>query len=81
MYLFQNGQTVVELPRPKYQAARSADAAADANNASSPTPGVLERILVNNGDKVNKTTIYYYLRTFRRLHKSMLIKIEVNPPT
>lgn len=58
MYLFQNGQTVVELPRPKYQAARGADAAANDNNASSPTPGVLERILVNNGDKVNKPTLY-----------------------
>ncbi|XP_026323675.1 methylcrotonoyl-CoA carboxylase subunit alpha, mitochondrial isoform X2 [Hyposmocoma kahamanoa] len=47
----ENGQTVVELPRPKYQAASGADAAANANNASSPTPGVLERVLVNNGDK------------------------------
>ncbi|CAB3237338.1 unnamed protein product [Arctia plantaginis] len=50
----ENGQTVVELPRPKFQAASGADAAASANSASSPTPGILERILVNKGDKVVK---------------------------
>ncbi|XP_022823307.1 methylcrotonoyl-CoA carboxylase subunit alpha, mitochondrial [Spodoptera litura] len=49
----ENGQTVVELPRPKYQAT-SVDTAAAANSASSPTPGVLERILVSKGDKVVK---------------------------
>ncbi|KAF9814229.1 hypothetical protein SFRURICE_019504 [Spodoptera frugiperda] len=49
----ENGQTVVELPRPKYQAS-SVDTAAAANSASSPTPGVLERILVTKGDKVVK---------------------------
>lgn len=49
----ENGQTVVELPRPKFQAS-SVDTAAAANSASSPTPGVLERILVTKGDKVVK---------------------------
>nr|XP_049697766.1 methylcrotonoyl-CoA carboxylase subunit alpha, mitochondrial [Helicoverpa armigera] len=49
----ENGQTVVELPRPKYQAS-TVDAAAAANSASSPTPGVLERVLVSKGDKVVK---------------------------
>ncbi|XP_075982161.1 methylcrotonoyl-CoA carboxylase 1 [Anticarsia gemmatalis] len=50
----ENGQTIVELPRPKYQAASGVDAAAAANSASSPTPGILERILVSKGDKVVK---------------------------
>ncbi|XP_049887234.1 methylcrotonoyl-CoA carboxylase subunit alpha, mitochondrial [Pectinophora gossypiella] len=50
----ENGQTAVELPRPKYQTAGDAAAAGSANSASSPTPGVLERILVNTGDKVVK---------------------------
>ncbi|XP_068628286.1 methylcrotonoyl-CoA carboxylase subunit alpha, mitochondrial [Battus philenor] len=50
----ENGQTVVHLPKPKYQTATSGDAAASANSASSPTPGVLERVLVNIGDKVVK---------------------------
>lgn len=50
----ENGQTVVELPMPKFQAASGVDAAAAANSASSPTPGILERILVNKGDKVVK---------------------------
>ncbi|KAF9415225.1 hypothetical protein HW555_007101 [Spodoptera exigua] len=49
----ENGQTVVELPRPKYQAS-SVDSSAAANSASSPTPGVLERVLVSKGDKVVK---------------------------
>lgn len=52
MYLFQSGQTIVELPVPKYQAASGVDLAAAANSASSPTPGVLERVLVQKGDKV-----------------------------
>lgn len=50
----ENGQTIFELPKPKFQAASSVDAAAAANSASSPTPGVLERILVQKGDKVVK---------------------------
>ncbi|CAG5017585.1 unnamed protein product [Parnassius apollo] len=50
----ENGQTVVHLPRPKYQTITSGDAAASSNSASSPTPGVLERILVNKGDRVVK---------------------------
>ncbi|XP_047539548.1 methylcrotonoyl-CoA carboxylase subunit alpha, mitochondrial isoform X2 [Vanessa atalanta] len=49
----ENGQTVVNLPRPKYQAL-AADATASADSACSPTPGVLERVLVNKGDKVVK---------------------------
>ncbi|XP_046971234.1 methylcrotonoyl-CoA carboxylase subunit alpha, mitochondrial [Vanessa cardui] len=49
----ENGQTVVTLPRPKYQAL-AADATASADSACSPTPGVLERVLVNKGDKVVK---------------------------
>ncbi|XP_045451385.1 methylcrotonoyl-CoA carboxylase subunit alpha, mitochondrial [Melitaea cinxia] len=50
----QYGQTVVNLPRPKYQELSGADATASADSASSPTPGVLERVLVNKGDKVVK---------------------------
>ncbi|XP_026726113.1 methylcrotonoyl-CoA carboxylase subunit alpha, mitochondrial [Trichoplusia ni] len=49
----ENGQTIVELPRPKYRAV-AGDAGAAGNSASSPTPGVLERILVSKGDKVVK---------------------------
>ncbi|XP_072934807.1 methylcrotonoyl-CoA carboxylase subunit alpha, mitochondrial-like [Epargyreus clarus] len=48
----ENGQTVVRLPRAKYQAA--AGSADSADGASSPTPGVLERVLVAKGDKVVK---------------------------
>ncbi|KAG6462094.1 hypothetical protein O3G_MSEX013049 [Manduca sexta] len=50
----ESGQTVFETPRPRHQAAAGADAAAAANSASSPTPGVLEKILVSKGDKVVK---------------------------
>lgn len=52
--VLQNGQTVLEVAPPKYQAATGADAAAAADSASSPTPGVLERVLVNKGDKVTE---------------------------
>ncbi|XP_072935924.1 methylcrotonoyl-CoA carboxylase subunit alpha, mitochondrial [Epargyreus clarus] len=48
----ENGQTVVRLPRAKYQAATGSADSAD--GASSPTPGVLERVLVAKGDKVVK---------------------------
>ncbi|XP_034841163.1 methylcrotonoyl-CoA carboxylase subunit alpha, mitochondrial [Maniola hyperantus] len=50
----ENGQTVVTVPPPKYQALSGDDAASSANSASSPTPGVLERVLVNKGDTVVK---------------------------
>lgn len=50
----ENGQTIVELPRPKFQAGSGVDAASAANSASSPTPGILERVMVNKGDKVVK---------------------------
>lgn len=50
----EKGQTVVELPKPKYQAKAGGDAAGSSDSACSPTPGVLERILVNKGDKVVK---------------------------
>ncbi|XP_041974200.1 methylcrotonoyl-CoA carboxylase subunit alpha, mitochondrial [Aricia agestis] len=49
----ENGQTVLRLPRPKYQIESEAAGGA-AGNASSPTPGILEKILVNKGDKVEK---------------------------
>ncbi|XP_060810437.1 methylcrotonoyl-CoA carboxylase subunit alpha, mitochondrial [Amyelois transitella] len=49
----ENGQTVVRIPRPKYQS-QSTTAAAAADSASSPTPGVMERLLVNAGDTVVK---------------------------
>ncbi|XP_013148387.1 PREDICTED: methylcrotonoyl-CoA carboxylase subunit alpha, mitochondrial [Papilio polytes] len=49
----ENGQTVVQIPHAKYQSA-GGEAAAAAHSAASPTPGVLERILVNKGDKVVK---------------------------
>lgn len=54
----------MELPRPKYQTATSADAASSASNASSPTPGVLERVLVNKGDKVTVLFIYFVITFF-----------------
>ncbi|CAH2237460.1 jg12793 [Pararge aegeria aegeria] len=50
----ENGQTVVNVPPPKYQELSGDDATTSANSASSPTPGVLERILVNKGDTVVK---------------------------
>ncbi|XP_028159495.1 methylcrotonoyl-CoA carboxylase subunit alpha, mitochondrial [Ostrinia furnacalis] len=50
----ENGQTVLKVPLPKYQAAGGADAAASADSASSPTPGILERVMVQKGDKVVK---------------------------
>ncbi|XP_004924681.1 methylcrotonoyl-CoA carboxylase subunit alpha, mitochondrial [Bombyx mori] len=50
----ETGQTVFVIPHPKFQAVSGSDPAAAANSASSPTPGVLERILVNKGDKVVK---------------------------
>ncbi|CAH0722651.1 unnamed protein product, partial [Brenthis ino] len=49
----ENGQTVVQLPRPKYQALTT-DGTSSTDTACSPTPGVLEKILVNKGDKVVK---------------------------
>ncbi|KOB75737.1 Methylcrotonoyl-coenzyme A carboxylase 1 alpha, partial [Operophtera brumata] len=49
-----SGQTIVEIPKAKYQAASAVDPAAAANSASSPTHGILERVLVNTGDKVVK---------------------------
>ncbi|XP_013167209.1 PREDICTED: biotin carboxylase 1 [Papilio xuthus] len=50
----EHGQTVVHVPRAKYQSAASSESASTTNSAASPTPGVLERILVNKGDKVVK---------------------------
>ncbi|KAM3966461.1 methylcrotonoyl-CoA carboxylase 1 [Aphomia sociella] len=50
----ENGQTVLHIPRPKYQAGSGEDVAALQNSACSPTPGVMERILVSKGDKVVK---------------------------
>ncbi|CAH2068718.1 unnamed protein product, partial [Iphiclides podalirius] len=50
----ESGQTVLHLPQPKYQAAAGGDETASADSACSPTPGVLERILVSKGDKVVK---------------------------
>ncbi|XP_053600967.1 methylcrotonoyl-CoA carboxylase subunit alpha, mitochondrial [Plodia interpunctella] len=49
----ENGQTVVRVPRPKHQSL-SSPAAAAADTAASPTPGVMERLLVQTGDKVVK---------------------------
>ncbi|KAJ2946343.1 hypothetical protein O0L34_g12380 [Tuta absoluta] len=50
----EDGQTVVELPRPKYQMASEAGAASSGSIASSPTPGVMEKILVKQGETVVK---------------------------
>ncbi|RVE50551.1 hypothetical protein evm_004778 [Chilo suppressalis] len=50
----ENGQTVLELPKPKYQSIGGVDSAALADSASSPTAGILERVMVNKGDKVEK---------------------------
>ncbi|CAK1548485.1 unnamed protein product [Leptosia nina] len=50
----ENGQTVLQLPVPKYQAAVNARSSQSSDNACSPTPGVLEKILVNAGEKVVK---------------------------
>jgi biotin carboxyl carrier protein len=47
----------MELPQPKFQAASNVDAAASANIAAAPTAGILERIMVNKGDKVS-TDLY-----------------------
>lgn len=57
-FFLQNGQTIVDLPRPKYQAVSGVDAAAAANSASTPTPGILERILVSKGDKVSSGCLF-----------------------
>ncbi|GBP63351.1 Methylcrotonoyl-CoA carboxylase subunit alpha, mitochondrial [Eumeta japonica] len=48
------GQSAFDIPKPKYQSAGDAGSAESGNSASSPTPGVLERILVKEGDKVVK---------------------------
>lgn len=48
----KEGQTIALLPRAKYGGAGASEASSD--SACSPTPGVLERILVNQGDKVVK---------------------------
>ncbi|KAI5635366.1 carbamoyl-phosphate synthase L chain, ATP binding domain-containing protein [Phthorimaea operculella] len=50
----EDGQTVVELPRPKYQLASEAGAASSGSSAASPTPGVMEKILVKQGETVVK---------------------------
>lgn len=50
----QSGQTIVEIPKAKYQAASAVDTTAAANSASSPTHGILERVLVSKADKVSK---------------------------
>ncbi|XP_050673326.1 methylcrotonoyl-CoA carboxylase subunit alpha, mitochondrial [Leptidea sinapis] len=50
----EEGQTVVCLPAPKYQSMTGSANAASADSASSPTPGVFEKILVSKGDKVVK---------------------------
>lgn len=46
----QDGQTVAELPQENFRGGGAE--AASTNSACSPTPGVLERILVSQGDKV-----------------------------
>lgn len=53
LIVFQSGQTIVEIPKAKYQSIASVDSNAAANSASSPTQGILERVLVNKGDKVS----------------------------
>ncbi|CAF4882939.1 unnamed protein product [Pieris macdunnoughi] len=50
----ENGQTVLHLPVPKYESKVGAGDSLSSDNASSPTPGVLEKILVSTGDKVVK---------------------------
>ncbi|XP_073944830.1 methylcrotonoyl-CoA carboxylase 1 isoform X2 [Choristoneura fumiferana] len=48
----EDGQTVAELPQADFRGGGAE--VASTNSASSPTPGVLERILVSQGDKVVK---------------------------
>ncbi|KAG7304478.1 hypothetical protein JYU34_011423 [Plutella xylostella] len=48
----ENGQTVLELAKPKYLGAVGNQAAVNKDSAASPTPGILERVLVKPGDKV-----------------------------
>ncbi|XP_059049285.1 methylcrotonoyl-CoA carboxylase subunit alpha, mitochondrial [Achroia grisella] len=50
----ENGQSVHRIPRPKYQTGSDEDVSSSQNSACSPTPGVMERILVAKGDKVVK---------------------------
>ncbi|KAL4715233.1 hypothetical protein ACJJTC_007815 [Scirpophaga incertulas] len=50
----ENGQTVMALPQPKYQVTSDVGSAMSSNSAATPTAGILERVMVKSGDKVEK---------------------------